>query len=74
MSRGFVRFQLQVRTWQDGRDMILEQFYLHCLAHASYLIGDEETGAAAVIDPQRDIRSRFWFTTWRRTSKIRVLC
>src|SRR3954465_711907 len=35
--------------------MVLQQFYLNCLAHASYLIGDEQTGAAAVVDPQRDI-------------------
>jgi hypothetical protein len=35
--------------------MILKQFYLNCLAHASYLIGDEETRTAAVVDPQRDI-------------------
>ena len=35
--------------------MILHQFYLNCLAHASYLIGDEQTGASAVVDPQRDI-------------------
>ena len=35
--------------------MILKQFYLNCLAHASYLIGDEEAGIAAVVDPQRDI-------------------
>lgn len=35
--------------------MIFKQFYLGCLAHASYLIGDEETGTAAVVDPQRDI-------------------
>ena len=35
--------------------MILKQFYLNCLAHASYVIGDEEAGIAAVIDPQRDI-------------------
>ena len=35
--------------------MILNQFYLNCLAHASYLIGDEQTGIAAVVDPQRDI-------------------
>ncbi len=35
--------------------MILKQFYLGCLAHASYLIGDEQTGEAAVVDPQRDI-------------------
>ena len=34
--------------------MILKQFYLNCLAHASYLVGDEESGVAAV-DPQRDI-------------------
>lgn len=33
--------------------MIFEQFYLGCLAHASYLIGSE--GTAAVVDPQRDI-------------------
>ena len=35
--------------------MILKQYYLGCLAHASYLIGDEESGRAAVVDPQRDI-------------------
>jgi glyoxylase-like metal-dependent hydrolase (beta-lactamase superfamily II)/rhodanese-related sulfurtransferase len=35
--------------------MILRQFYLNCLAHASYLVGDEATRTAAVIDPQRDI-------------------
>jgi hydroxyacylglutathione hydrolase len=35
--------------------MILKQFYLNCLAHASYLIGDEASGVAAVVDPQRDI-------------------
>jgi hydroxyacylglutathione hydrolase len=35
--------------------MKVEQFYLGCLAHASYLIGDEETRTAAVVDPQRDV-------------------
>ena len=34
--------------------MILKQFYLSCLAHASYLIGDEQSGVAAIVDPQRD--------------------
>src|ERR1700683_2733055 len=34
--------------------VILKQFYLPCLAHASYVIGDQATGTAAVIDPQRD--------------------
>src|SRR5215472_6995502 len=33
--------------------MIFEQFYLGCLAHASYLIGSE--GVGAVVDPQRDV-------------------
>src|ERR1700675_1036500 len=35
--------------------MILKQFYLGCLAHSSYLIGDEPTRVAAIVDPQRDI-------------------
>jgi len=35
--------------------VILKQFYLNCLAHASYIVADEESGAAAVIDPQRDV-------------------
>ncbi len=35
--------------------MIFRNYYLSCLAHASYLIGDRRTGTAAVIDPQRDI-------------------
>ncbi len=33
--------------------MQFEQFYLNCLAHASYLIGSG--GIAAIVDPQRDI-------------------
>jgi hydroxyacylglutathione hydrolase len=35
--------------------MIFEQYYLGCLSHASYLVGDETTGGAVVVDPQRDI-------------------
>lgn len=35
--------------------MHLKQFYLGCLAHASYIIIDESTKSAVVIDPQRDI-------------------
>ena len=35
--------------------MFLKQYYLGCLAHASYLIADESSGAAAVVDPQRDV-------------------
>jgi len=33
--------------------MYFEQFYLGCLAHASYMAGSE--GVAAVVDPQRDV-------------------
>ncbi len=33
--------------------MYFEQFYLGCLAHASYLLGSE--GGAVVVDPQRDV-------------------
>lgn len=35
--------------------MILKQYYLGCLAHASYLIGDETSSTAIIVDPQRDI-------------------
>jgi hydroxyacylglutathione hydrolase len=35
--------------------MVFKQFYLNCLAHASYLIGDENTRTAAVVDPRRDV-------------------
>jgi len=34
---------------------MIKQYYLGCLAHASYLIADEESKIAAVVDPQRDI-------------------
>ena len=35
--------------------MILKQYYLGCLAHASYLLADEQSGTAVIVDPQRDI-------------------
>jgi hydroxyacylglutathione hydrolase len=35
--------------------VVLKQYYLGCLAHASYLIADEPSGTAAVVDPQRDV-------------------
>jgi len=37
--------------------VILHQFYLNCLAHASYLIGDRGSGTAAIVDPQRDVEA-----------------
>ncbi len=36
--------------------MILKQYYLGCLAHASYLLGDEASATAIIVDPQRDIQ------------------
>ncbi len=35
--------------------MIFTQYYLDCLSQASYLIGDESSGRAVVVDPRRDI-------------------
>jgi hydroxyacylglutathione hydrolase len=35
--------------------MIFTQHYLDCLSQGSYLIGDESTGRAVVVDPRRDI-------------------
>lgn len=36
-----------------GAAMYFEQFYLGCLAHASYMLGSH--GEAVVVDPQRDV-------------------
>src|SRR6478736_1996036 len=38
---------------QRGHLMYFEQFFLGCLAHASYMLGSE--GEAIVVDPQRDV-------------------
>ncbi len=35
--------------------MFFRQYYLGCLSHASYMIGDIGSGRAVVVDPQRDI-------------------
>ena len=35
--------------------MKIQQYYLACLSHASYMITDEKTKTTAVVDPQRDI-------------------
>src|ERR1051326_3360777 len=42
-----------VVSFSEEAVMYFKQFYLGCLAHASYLIGSE--GEAAVVDPQRDV-------------------
>lgn len=46
--------------------MIFKQFYLNCLAHASYLIGDQATGTTAVVDPQRDVGQYLAFAAEHR--------
>lgn len=38
---------------RKGAGMYFEQFYLGCLAHASYLFGSD--GQGAIVDPQRDV-------------------
>jgi len=45
--------------------MILKQFYLNCLAHASYVVGDEATHTAVVVDPQRDVDQYLAFAAER---------
>ena len=35
--------------------LFLRQYYLACLSHASYLVGDTASGVAVVVDPQRDV-------------------
>src|SRR5262249_37868513 len=48
------RYHLSTRiSSAGGTTMYFEQFYLGCLAHASYMLGSE--GEAAIVDPQRDV-------------------
>ncbi|CUM36901.1 Metallo-beta-lactamase family protein [Streptomyces venezuelae] len=35
--------------------MFFTQYYLDCLSQASYMIADEKTGRAVVVDPRRDV-------------------
>ena len=35
--------------------MFFSQYYLDCLSQASYMIADEATGQAVVVDPRRDV-------------------
>jgi hydroxyacylglutathione hydrolase len=53
--------------------VIFKQFYLNCLAHASYLIGDETTATAAVVDPQRDIDRYLEFAAEQRLNIKHVI-
>jgi glyoxylase-like metal-dependent hydrolase (beta-lactamase superfamily II)/rhodanese-related sulfurtransferase len=42
-----------MRISESGKTMFFKQFYLGCLAQASYMIGSD--GEAAVVDPRRDV-------------------
>jgi len=35
--------------------MLFTQYYLDCLSQASYLVADDSTGQAVVVDPRRDV-------------------
>ena len=50
--------------------MEFHQFYLGCLAHASYLVGSE--GEAAIVDPQRDV-DQYIAEAERRGLKIKYV-
>jgi hydroxyacylglutathione hydrolase len=53
--------------------LVLKQFYLNCLAHASYVVADATSGAAAVVDPQRDIDQYLEFASANRLSIKHVI-
>ncbi|MFP5072006.1 MBL fold metallo-hydrolase [Pseudonocardia nantongensis] len=46
---------VEAGTWQYSGDLVFRQYYLGCLSHASYLVGDRGSGRAVVVDPQRDV-------------------
>ncbi|KOV73977.1 sulfurtransferase [Streptomyces sp. NRRL WC-3618] len=39
----------------EGPPVFFSQYYLDCLSQASYMIADETTGKAVVVDPRRDV-------------------
>lgn len=49
--------------------MFFRQFHLEALGHASYLIGDDATGQALVVDPRRDVED---YLTAARAEGLRV--
>jgi hydroxyacylglutathione hydrolase len=53
--------------------MLFRQYYLECLSHASYLIGDTTTGRAVVVDPQRDVAQYIADAKERGLSIVQVM-
>src|ERR1044072_1245544 len=54
LSKRRWRNKIRARKIKESPGMFFKQFYLGCLAHASYLSGSN--GEAAVVDPQRDVQ------------------
>src|SRR5258707_1723001 len=54
-NSSFARESVPAKTFLPKAvfEMYFKQFYLGCLAHASYMIGSD--GEAVVVDPQRDV-------------------
>ncbi len=53
--------------------MIFTQYYLDCLSQASYLIADEDSKQAVVVDPRRDVREYVDDATERGLSIVGVI-
>lgn len=53
--------------------MIFHQYYLDCLSQASYLIADEKTGRAVVVDPRRDVAEYLADATARDLTVVGVI-
>ncbi|MFC9386690.1 MBL fold metallo-hydrolase [Streptomyces venezuelae] len=53
--------------------MIFHQYYLDCLSQASYLIADEKTGQAVVVDPRRDVSEYLADATARGLTVVGVI-
>jgi glyoxylase-like metal-dependent hydrolase (beta-lactamase superfamily II)/rhodanese-related sulfurtransferase len=49
------------------------QYYLDCLSQASYLVGDETTGKAVIVDPRRDIEEYLADAAARRLTIVGVI-
>jgi glyoxylase-like metal-dependent hydrolase (beta-lactamase superfamily II)/rhodanese-related sulfurtransferase len=49
-----MKAEMGQRCW--GVPVKFVQYYLECLSQASYLIGDETSGRAVVVDPRRDVQ------------------
>jgi hydroxyacylglutathione hydrolase len=50
--------------------MFFQQFFEQSLGHASYLVGDEKTGQALVLDPRRDVGA---YLESARTNGLRIV-